>query len=66
MIEIIYDKLVRDNISEIIKSNGDEPHFRKLNDEEYWKYLLKKDNEELEKVRMAATFDERKKNLQIN
>ena len=61
--EIIYDKLVRDNIPEIIKSNGGEPHFCKLNDEEYWKYLLKKDNEELEEVRTASSLEERKKEL---
>ena len=48
MMELVYDKLVRDNIPEIIKSNGGEPHYRKLNDEEYWKYLLKKDSEKLE------------------
>ena len=35
--EIVYDKLVRDNIPKIIKSNGGEPHFRNLNDEEYYK-----------------------------
>lgn len=58
--EIVYDKLVRDNIPKIIKSNGGEPHFRNLNDEEYWKYLLKKDNEELEEVRTASSIEERK------
>ena len=61
--EIIYDKLVRDNIPEIIKSNGGEPHFCKLNDEEYWEYLLKKDNEELEEVRTASSLEERKQEL---
>lgn len=40
--EIVYDKLVRDNIPKIIKYNGSEPYFRILNDEEYWEYLLKK------------------------
>ena len=63
MMEIIYDKLVRDNIPEIIKSNGGEPHFRKLNDEEYWEYLLKKDSEELEEVRTSSSLEERKKEL---
>lgn len=61
--EIVYDKLVRDNIPEIIKSNSGEPHFRKLNDEEYWEYLLKKDSEELEEVRTASSFAERKQEL---
>ena len=61
--EIIYNKLVRDNIPEIIKSNGGEPYFRKLNTDEYWEYLLKKDNEELEEVRTASSLEERKKEL---
>ena len=61
--ELVYDKLVRDNIPEIIKSNGGEPHYRKLNDEEYWKYLLKKDSEELEEVRTAFSLEERKQEL---
>ena len=61
--EIIYNKLVRDNIPEIIKSNGGEPYFRKLNTNEYWEYLLKKDNEELEEVRTASSLEERKKEL---
>ena len=61
--EIVYDKLVRDNIPEIIRTNGGEPHFRKLNDEEYWKYLLNKDNEELEEVRAASSLKERKQEL---
>ena len=46
--EKFYDKLVRDNIPEIIRNNGGEPYFRILNDDEYWQYLLKKDNEEKE------------------
>ena len=61
--EIIYDKLVRDNIPEIIESNGGKPYFTKLNDDEYWKYLLKKDSEELEEVRTAISIEERKKEL---
>lgn len=61
--EILYDKLVRDNIPEIIKNNGDEPIYRVLNDDEYWEYLLKKDNEELEEVRTAYSIEERKKEL---
>lgn len=61
--EIVYDKLVRDNIPEIIQSNGDEPYFRILNDEEYWEYLLKKDNEELEEVKTSTSLEERKQEL---
>jgi len=61
--EKVYDKLVRDNIPEIIKSKGCEPYFRNLNNEEYWEYLLKKDNEELEEVRTASSIEERKQEL---
>ena len=61
--EIVYNKLVRDNIPEIIESNGDEPYFRILNDEEYWQYLLKKDNEELEEVKFATSLEEIKQEL---
>ena len=38
-----YDKLVRDNIPDIIKNNGDEPIYRILEDNEYLEYLYKKD-----------------------
>lgn len=58
-----YDKLVRDNIPEIIIANGGQPFCRELNDEEYWEYLLKKDREELEEVRTAPTREERLKEL---
>lgn len=61
--EKIYDKLVRDNIPDIIKKNGEEPVIRILSDEEYWKYLLKKDQEELKEVETAESLDERKKEL---
>lgn len=61
--EIIYDKLVRDNIPEIIKGDNAVPCTRKLNDEEYWEYLLKKDIEELEEVRKASSTKEVKKEL---
>lgn len=61
--EILYDKLVRDNIPEIIKNNGEEPIYRVLSDDEYWEYLLKKDSEELEEVRAASSLEERKKEL---
>ncbi len=58
-----YDKLVRDNIPEIIISNGGQPFCRKLDDKEYWEYLLKKDSEELEEVRVAPTREEILKEL---
>lgn len=40
--EKLYDKLVRDNIPDIIKNNGGEPIYRELEQDEYWDYLLKK------------------------
>ncbi len=63
IMEILYDKLVRDNIPDIIKKNGEEPFTRVLNDEGYWQYLLKKDKEELDEVRLAESLEERKKEL---
>ena len=62
----IYNKLVRDNIPDIIKENGEEPIYRVLNEDEYWEYLLLKDNEELEEVRSASSTLKEKKNLLIN
>ena len=61
--EIIYDKLVRDNIPEIIKNDGEIPITRILDDEEYFEYLLKKDGEELEEVRNADSKENVKKEL---
>lgn len=61
--EIIYDKLVRDNIPEKITKNGAKPFYRILNNEEYWNYLLKKDIEELEEVKEAKSIEEIKKEL---
>lgn len=61
--EQVYDKLVRDKIPEIIEANGEKPITRVLDDAEYWEYLLKKDQEELEEVREATSILERKKEL---
>ena len=61
--EKIYNKLVRDNIPEIIAKNGGKPFFRELNEQEYWEYLLKKDEEELQEVKEASSREERKKEL---
>ena len=61
--EKVYNKLVRDNIPEIIINNGGEPIYRELNNEEYWQYLLEKDKEELLEVEKANSLEERKKEL---
>lgn len=49
-----YSKLVRDNIPDIIASNGEKPITRKLDEKEYKKELLKKlveeSNEALESI----------------
>lgn len=59
----IYQKLVRDNIPSIIKENGENPIFYKLEESAYWEALLKKDTEELEEVRVSNTLEERKEEL---
>ena len=61
--EIIYNKLVRDNIPEICEANNEKAVTRILSDWEYWECLLKKDAEELEEVKLAQDLDERKKEL---
>ena len=61
--EKTYNKLVRDNIPEIIEKNGGTPFFRELNEREYWEYLLKKDEEELQEVKEAFSREERKEEL---
>lgn len=60
--EKVYNKLVRDNIPEIIKGNGGEPFTRILDDEEYKKELEKKLNEEYHEV-LEATGKERVEEL---
>ena len=45
----IYNKLVRDNIPEIMIKNGAKPVIRILNDEEYLRELNKKLSEEVKK-----------------
>ena len=63
MKEIVYDKLVRDNIPDIIKKDNAIPIYRELYGDEFLDYLLEKDSEELEEVRNAASIIEVKKEL---
>ena len=56
--EKVYNKLVRDNIPEIIKNNGGNPIVRKLNDMEYKKALEDKLFEEYKEV-LEATGNDR-------
>ena len=60
--ERIYNKLVRDNIPNIIKEKGEEPITRILSDEEYKKELEKKLNEEYQEV-LEASGSERVEEL---
>ena len=55
--EQIYNKLVRDKIPEIIKSNGEKPITRILTDEEFKAELEKKLNEEYLEVINATGKD---------
>ena len=55
--ERIYNKLVRDNIPNIIEANGEKPITRILNDDEYKRELEKKLNEEYQEVLKAGGND---------
>ncbi len=58
-----YHKLVRDNIPDIIRSNGERPVTRKLSAIEYKKELLKKLQEEAKEVFEAKGKQEMVKEL---
>ena len=55
--EKVYNKLVRDNIPNIIESKGERPITRILNDDEYKIELEKKLNEEYQEVLNATGKD---------
>lgn len=57
--EKVYNKLVRDNIPEIIEADGYTPIIRILDDEEYKKELEKKLYEEYQEVLNTKTSEER-------
>lgn len=61
--EKIYNKLVRDNIPEIIVGNGGNPFTRVLDDSEYKAELEKKLNEEYQEVLGTTTSDDRVEEL---
>lgn len=53
-----YDKLVRDNIPEIIEKKGKKVSFRILNDEEFKVYLEKKLDEEVAEFHESKSTEE--------
>ena len=54
----VYNKLVRDKIPEIIKTEGKEPKTRWLEREEYLEELIKKLGEEYEEFKEARNLEE--------
>lgn len=61
--EKVYNKLVRDNIPEIIMNDGEYPVIRVLNDEEYKKELERKLLEEYKEVIEATDRENRLEEL---
>lgn len=57
--EKVYNKLVRDNIPEVIAAKGDEAFTRIMSDEEYKRELEVKLGEEYQEVLCTTTVDER-------
>ena len=61
--EQIYNKLVRDNIPDIIHNNGEKPITRILSNEEYKQELEKKLYEEYQEVLATTTPEDRVEEL---
>jgi len=55
---IKYDKLVRDNIPEIIEEDGKKANIRIVKDEEYLSYLVKKLSEEAKEIEEDTCVEE--------
>lgn len=61
-----FHKLVRDNIPEIIRANGDVPRFRTIeNDEEYLRALFEKDTEEGLELAQGRNLEELADKLEV-
>lgn len=58
MAEQVYNKLVRDNIPDIIREQGETPIVRTLDDGEYVDALRQKLQEEVEEFLLESTLDE--------
>ncbi|MDL2363606.1 MAG: nucleoside triphosphate pyrophosphohydrolase [Patescibacteria group bacterium] len=58
MTKIIYNKLVRDKIPEIIKASGKKPTFRYLNKQEYLEALVIKLGEEYDEFKQDRNIEE--------
>lgn len=56
--EQIYNKLIRDNIPQIIKNSGDTPILRKLDDKEYFECLNLKLEEEMKEYLEDYSIEE--------
>ncbi|MBE6846157.1 MAG: phosphoribosyl-ATP pyrophosphohydrolase [Ruminococcus sp.] len=54
----VYNKLVRDNIPDIIKNSGKTPHCRILSNEEYLSELDRKLNEECKEYQTDKSLEE--------